>query len=379
VSRAALLTLAALVTCVPAVRGQTSVYGVLGIGMLGDPFGVRARALGGGLGSLDPESALNPAAASGFRVLTASAATTTTWRSYDVAQAVAGGLKDTRFPFAIVGGPIPGQPIGFAVSFSTYADRTFDLTGSDTVTIRGESVSVEDHISSIGTIADVRAALAWTPTPAVRVGAAVHLISGSAHETIQRVFGDTVYAAVSQKQTPDYSGSGYSFGVIVTPTQFLRIGASARNDTRLQATDPLIPTADVELPWTLTAGFLFAPTPVVRWSATGVWQGWAVANQDVSAVAGRRAFDAWSIGSGLELGGAGLVTRLPVRIGAHYRTLPFSPTDEQPHETAFALGSGTSFASGRASLDFALERLMRDGGGASERAWALTFSLTVRP
>lgn len=359
-------------------HAQTSVYGVLGIGMIGQPYGVRARALGGGVGAIDPQSALNPAAAAGFRQLSATASSATTWRSYEVAQTTAGGLQDTRFPFAIVGGPVPGQQIGFAVSLSTYADRTFDLVTSDTLTIRGEDVAVSDRVRSVGTIADVRAALAWEPSPYLRVGLAAHLIGGSAHETVVRQFGDSSYTTLSQAQVPDYGATGFSFGTMITPVPYVRIGASVRNDSRLRATDPLIPTADIELPWTLAAGFIVAPSQGVRWSATGQWQGWKVADVDLRA-GGGRAFDSWSLATGVELGGAGVTDRLPLRVGAHYRTLPFSPTTDQAHELGLALGSGMSFASGRAVIEFSLERLMRDGGGASERAWALAFSLTVRP
>jgi hypothetical protein len=70
---------------------------------------------------------------------------------------------------------------------------------------------------------------------------------------------------------------------------------------------------------------------------------------------------------------------MPVRVGVRYATLAFSPTDQQPHELNFALGTGIVFAERRAIIDVALERTMRDGGGASERAWQLSLMMTVRP
>ncbi len=71
--------------------------------------------------------------------------------------------------------------------------------------------------------------------------------------------------------------------------------------------------------------------------------------------------------------------KIPIRLGFRYAQLPYSPTKQQPHEIDLALGSGLSFAAGRANFEFALERVFRDGGGASERAWQLSFGLLVAP
>ena len=68
-----------------------------------------------------------------------------------------------------------------------------------------------------------------------------------------------------------------------------------------------------------------------------------------------------------------------MRLGFRYATLAFSPTDQQPHEFDLSVGSGIVFAGRRGVIDIALERAMRDGAGASERAWQLSVMMTVRP
>jgi hypothetical protein len=92
------------------------------------------------------------------------------------------------------------------------------------------------------------------------------------------------------------------------------------------------------------------------------------------------AFDTWEVGSGIELGGPeSRASSIPLRLGVRYATLAFSPTDQQPHELNFSIGSGIVFAGRRGVIDVALERAIRDGAGASERAWQLSVMMTVRP
>lgn len=378
-TRAALAAVALALALAAPAAAQSSVYGVLGVGMPGRPGSVRARALGDGVAATDPASAVNPATVAGFGQLGVIASTVTTYRSFDVGGTTASGLRDTRFPFAIVGGPIPGRHFYFAVSFGTYADRTFDLNTADTITLRGASVAIEDRISSVGAVADVRAALAWEPSSKIRVGVAGHLLNGSSRETITRFFADDSYATLAQRRDADYNARGLSVGIVVTPTPELRLGASARTDSRLTATNSLLPTADVSLPWTLSGGFVLAPSPVVRWSGTATLRTWSGANADLEPAGGARAFDTVELGTGIELGGVGSGFQLPLRVGVRYATLPFSPADDQPHDLTLAGGTAFGFAGGRAAIDLAVERVMRDGGGASERAWAVGIALTVRP
>jgi hypothetical protein len=66
-------------------------------------------------------------------------------------------------------------------------------------------------------------------------------------------------------------------------------------------------------------------------------------------------------------------------VGVRYATLPFAPVDEQPHELVLAAGVGGAFAQNRGLVDLAAERVTRSGAGASENAWQLTWTVTVRP
>ena len=171
-----LLTICALAP-IPVIA-QNSVFGVHGIGYPGRPVSARVRALGGGPGVFDARSAINPATISGLGRLVVTASSATSLRNYTSLDSVVADLSETRFPFALIGSSVTTTPISIALSYSGYAERSYDLVTYDSVTIRDELLAVEDRISTIGAVADIRGALAWRIMPRLSVGGAVHVLSG---------------------------------------------------------------------------------------------------------------------------------------------------------------------------------------------------------
>ncbi len=376
----AAVTVGLLMAIGAPLAGQASVYGVLGVGFPGRAVSVHSRGLGGGFDALDPRSAVNPAALVFNGLLTVSGMTETTSRRYEASGVTAEGLRDTRFPVAMIGGQIWGSPLSFGVSYALYAERSFDIQTIDTVRLRDSDVVVTDRLRSDGGITDIRFGLAWSVSERVQVGGAFHLLSGSTRERLQREFDDPEYAPVAQRGDVDYSGTGVSLGVMVTPSRRLRAGLAARRDGRLDVSDPLLPVPEVQLPWSVTAGWTYVPFRLLRWSASATWRSWGRADADASAGLIHQVFDTWEIGSGVEIGGSDIgVSRIPLRLGFRYAQLPFSPTADQARELDFSVGTALAFASNRAIIDAAVERAIRDGGGAVERAWQISLGLTVRP
>ncbi len=369
-----------LATLPSVVEGQASVYGVLGIGFPGRAISVRARALGGSMAAVDAGSATNPAALALNQRLSVSGLSETTSRNYEAGDTSVTGLSDTRFPFAMVAGPIQRSPIAFGVSYALYSERSYDIVTTDTVTVRGEEVAVSDRLKSDGGIADVRAAVAWYLSTRVQFGAGFHFLSGSTREQLEREFENPLYAPVSQRGDVDYAGWGISAGVVVTPVSRLRFGVSARRDSKLNIEDQLLPTIEVQLPWTFGASMTVLPFRAVRWSVSGEFRNWSIASDDVPEATQLSVFDTWELSSGIEIGGPDVgSSAFPFRIGFRYSTLPFSPVGDQPTEIDLSAGSGILFARNRALFEFAVERVLRDGGGASERAWQIAVGLTLRP
>ena len=175
-----------------------------------------------------------------------------------------------------------------------------------------------------------------------------------------------------------YSGFGVSAGVVASPSTKVRLGGSFRVDGRLDRKVGNQEVGQIDLPVTLAGGAEFRPSPVLRVAGTGIWRSWSSAAADLSA-AGTHAFNTFDLGVGVEMGGAPGGPKLPLRLGARYATLPFSPSTDQPTELALSAGTGIRLSSGRAQFDFSVERVMRDGAGAAERAWQLTVGFHVRP
>lgn len=355
---------------------QSSVYGVLGLGFPTDPMGLRARASGGAAAAVDPGSVLNPAAAALFARLTVSMEMEQLTRSHDFAEASASGLNETRFPLGMVGGPVPGTHFFLAGSFSTYLDRTYDISSTDTVTLRGAPVAVSDRVHSRGAVADARLAVAWQVSRVLSIGAGAHVLGGDGQLELQRQFDDPAYVSLQDQVEDSFRGFGVSAGVIVTPLARLRLGAAMRYDGTLERQRDSVLVQTSRLPLTVSGGFTVIATSRLRWSGTGIWRSWSRAAV-AAANTGAQAFDTWSLASGIEVDR--LIGRAPLRLGARYSLLPFSPTTEQPHEVAVALGTGLRFATNRAQFDFTLERAVRQGGGVTEHGWVLGTALVITP
>ena len=375
--RAAMLVVTALLAPGSAAA-QNSVYGLIGIGFPGDPLAVRARSLGGGIGAFDPTSALNPATVAGLERLLAGGAAGTTLRHYTAGDSTVSGLRETRFPFGIFGGPIPSTPLSFALSFSTYAERTYDITTTGTQVLRRDTLEVTDRVASDGAVTDFRGALAFRPWSRLLIGAAFHLLGGSSKLTVGRTFSNQDYAPYVERSYLAFSGTGVSAGVVLLPTSAIELAASARVDGDLAITSGTRSAGSVRLPVSLSGGLRLTPAPGLSLSSTAVRRSWSRAQQDLFAPS--RAFDTWEIGSGIELSrprarGA----TLPLRFGVRYRQLPFSNVATQPSETVITGGTGLLLAGGRASLDASVERFRRSGGGADERGWYFSLGVIIIP
>jgi hypothetical protein len=374
--RVSVAVLSLLLVATGDLAAQVSVYGIRGLGFPGRALNARTRALGGGLAVLDPGSLINPATVASYRSITVQMVAESDFRGYSVDTVSARGLSSTRFPLGQLTGPVANTPFSFALGYAQYTDRSYDLQGTDTITLRGQQVGFDERTTSRGGMADIRAALAYRLGTRLRLGVGAHMLTGSAKLTLSRVFSDPAYQRYRIESEETLRGYGLSVGAVWLPASPLVIGLSVRTDTKATVDVDSVRLGTVDLPVTVVGGFQLTPRRAVRWSASAAWRSWSSASADLDG----RAFDTWELGTGIELGatdagGSGF----PLRVGVRYATLPFSANDQQPHELDVAFGLGVAMAGGRGLVDLALERAMRRGAGASENAWQFLWTVTIRP
>ena len=348
-----------------SLSAQDSQFGIRGLGTPGRWESVRSRSTGGAFAPFDPLSPLSEAGLADVPQLTATAMETASYRDAAVA-GTATKLRATRFPLFNVVGRVHRR-LALAAGFTTYLDRTWDVTLRDSSLLRGTLERYTDEVTSDGSIADLRLAAASRLSRRIALGAGLHLLSGSTRETAERRFDDTTFHTVQQLAEVRYSGVGVSGSLLLGVLPGLSVTGWVRADSRLRATVADTTSANTDLPRMAGGGMLFSPSPSVRFGGSAVWRGWARA--------GAGAFDPWSWSAGAEIGAG----HVPLRFGVRGGQLPFGPGPTAPTEFAAAAGTGRAFAQGRALLDVGVERLERRGGGLTERVWTALVGITVRP
>jgi hypothetical protein len=379
--RALAVFVLATVALATTVAGQSSQFGIRGLGIPMRPYSPRATATGGAFGLFDLESSVNPAAIAPALQFTSLLTTNQSFRSSTNPFGSASG-RDARFPQIIAAGPIGGTPLAAAISVSGYTDRSFSLGTEDTLLLRGVPVAVFDTMSSSGGLTDLRVAVAWRASRTFHVGLAGHAIPGNNRIENRRAFADSSYASAVERNELSYLGFGVSGGLTWQVDPRLTVAGVVRTDGHARVERDTARIATTDLPLSLAAGILWQPS--LRFSAALAYQrrGWSAADADIRAQGGIGAEDAQEISLGIELvRDARNPAHRPLRFGVHYATLPFPlQAGRQAREIGLAAGTGFRFTGGRGGVDLALQQLFRsDGEGFTERATVITLGVSIRP
>ncbi len=373
---------ALLVLLLPAaLAAQSSIFGVRGLGLPGRPITAKSRSLGGSSAIFDAESGINPAAVGQLRGVSAGFTLSPAWRHWET-PAGSASLKETRFPLMTLAGPVPGGRIGLGISFGSYADRDFKLVSTDTVLIRGQPVGVNDTLTSLGGMNELRAAGSLSLGPTTTIGVAVHWITGSNRLEARRTFADTTFASLRQRSELSYQGVGFSLGLMHAFSPTLQGALVVRSDGKASVDRDSSSAYTVDLPYTFGAGLLLRPSPRLSLTTSGSFRTWSAANSDLQAQGAPGAQNTIELSLGAEYArNSRRVSNFPLRLGVRYATLPFPVTASgKPREFSLSAGTGFRFAQDRAAVDLALEQAWRSEGSAyKERVFGLILGLTVRP
>lgn len=376
--RRALFVLALAI--VPSAGAQSAQFGARGLGYPGRALAVRAIGTGGAFGLFDPESSQNPAALASVLNLTSVFTITQGFRTVESPAGTA-SVRDTRFPQLMVAGPVRRFLAALGFSFSNYASRDFTLATSETIDQRGVPVNVSDTLSSRGGLNDFRIAGAYRFGTQWAVGGGFHIISGSNRLTSTRIFDDPNYLSSRQRSELSFAGVGVSVGVTRQFSPNFAVSAMARSDGHVNMDRDSARVGTIDLPYTVGLGLHWRPSPQLDLAGQALVRTWSGANSDLLALGGTGAQNTVEAAVGAEYASdPKRPYRRPIRLGAHYATLPFPLlAGQHGREFGVSAGSGVRFAQQRAGLDLALEHVWRSEGPYSENGFILSLGISVRP
>ena len=376
--------LAALVCCTASFATRGEAQGALSLQGLGYPTGqlsARAEGTGGGVADFDALSLVSPAAIAGVGSAALFFQYSPEFRRVTTAS---GTAKTTTARFPLAAGMLPmGQSWTLGLSSSTFLDRSLETSLTRTQIVGDtatDTVTVTERTRILGAINDVRLALAWSRTPAFRIGFGAHVFTGSNRIIFSQLFPDSAqFLSTSQSGRISYAGFAGSVGIEVHPSRAVGFALSGRKggDLRAESGDTAIGSA--RLPDHYSASVTYEGITGASISARVAHDGWSsLASLSSSGI---QAFDGWDTGVGLEASGPRILQRIiTVRAGGRFRTLPFGLNGQKVSETSFAAGLGVPLTRERAALDFALQRASRSAGSdVKERGFILSFGLRVSP
>lgn len=379
--------LACMLTPVTAIgQGNLSTQG---FGYPPGQLSARGLATGGAVAEVDPQAPVNPAAPMLWGATVLFGQYDPEFRRVDVPGSGSSRTMTARFPGVGVSFLL-GTRAAAGLNVSTFLDRTWSTRFDHEQVIGTDTVTGTNVLTSEGSIADIRVALAYAITPRISFGIGGHFFSGENRFIHQQTFPDTVrFSGMLESSDVSYGGMGISAGFEARIRRSWQIGASARTggDLTAESGDTTLSTARVPLRY--GAGVTYSGLQGAQLSARASFEEWSslqsLGSENVTA------FDSWDFGVGADVTGPRIGRRvITVRAGARHRTLPFGVRGQRVEELAFSAGLGIPISVDRATLDFGIARATRDAGtvstpdspagvDVSETAYILSFGIRVRP
>jgi hypothetical protein len=374
-----LVTAVALIGCTVAPRPALAQAALSMLGF-GYPLGgqsARSLSSGASLSDVDPQTPLNPASI----VLNSRAQA---YGQYEPEfRTVSGGGRDTktttsRFPLFMVTGH-QGKAT-FALSFSSFMDRSWTNTYADTQQVGSERLASTVVTQSIGGIAEARGAMAWSFSEKVHLGIAAHLYPGDNTVTVGRIFSDSSRAgSFSVTNRFAFSGTAVSLGAVVLPGAHFILAGDVRFGGELaMRIDSATKVGQGTVPFRYGLSASYDGVPGAVFSARFAADKWSDLHGLGSATLGLK--DATDMSVGTEIAGPKIAgSAVLLRAGYRSRGLPFSYGTNPVNESSVSGGAGIPLIGGRANVDVGLTRATRTAGGISEKAWLVSIGVGIRP
>ena len=363
--------------CAFSAHAQSNLS-VQGFGYSAGQFSSRAQGTGGAIAESDPFSPVNPASIGVFPSRILFFQMEPEFRSVTSSR---GTERTSTARYPNVFGALPvGSNWVISLGSSTLLDRT-----STTSFRTSQLVSLIDTVPMTttyqidGAMNDVRLAAAWVPKPWARFGLGLHAITGRNLISLTQAFDDTVrFSSFAEQIIIGFRGSAISTGFQLVSNS-LSASGSARWGGALSTSvgDTVLSRARVPNRFGAALAYTGIKNSVV--SVRSAYTNWSAL--EGLGTPGLVAVDGWDTSLGADLAGPRISNRIIfLRAGLRTRTLPYEAAGKTVTENSISGGLGTTFGNGRVLTDLALIRSMRDANiDATERAWTLSFGISVRP
>jgi hypothetical protein len=370
----AVVALAVLSPSAGTAQGALSVLG------FGYPVGGQSsRSLGTGtsLSDLDPQSPVNPASI----VLSARSQIYFQFEP-EIRSVTAGGsavsTTTERFPLFMITGH--QSRATFALSFSSFTDRTWANSYPDTQVIGTERLPSTVLTQSEGGISDARLAFSWSFSDDFHAGIGLHVFPGQDRVVSGRSFPDSTKAgSFTLANNYEFSGSAASLGFVALPAKHLLLSGDLRIGGSIVmrlGDSTIVGRGKIPLKAGFTAAYDGIPGSIFslrvgtdRWSDL---KGLGTSSLGLQ--------DATDVAFGTEIAGPRMSgSALLIRGGIRSRGLPYTYGSASAHETALSGGVGLPLFGGRSILDLGLVHASRTAGSVNESAWLVSVGFGVRP
>lgn len=362
---------------VPARAQAQAALSILGFGYPLGGQSARSLSSGTSLAGIDPQTSVNPAAivlnarAQGYAQFEPEFRTVS-------AGAISAKTTTSRFPLFMVTGR-QGRAT-FALSFSSFMDRTWGNTYADTQTVGTERLASTVVTSSVGGISDSRLAFAWTFSEKFHIGTAVHLYPGQNRVSVGRAFDDSSNAGSFQTSgSYTFSGTALSLGSVYSPGAHLILSGDLRlGGTMSMRSDDSSVVGSGKVPLRLGVSATFDGIPGAVVSGRVSRDRWTdLAGMGLSTLGLN---DATDIAIGTEITGPRMgANAVLIRAGYRSRGLPFTYGTSPVNEKSASGGVGVPVFGGRTMIDLGVVRATRTSANISEKAWLLSVGVGIRP
>ena len=376
------LLLAGTILAVPAIASAQGTLSTQGFGYPTAGMSTRSLGTGGAITDLDPLSPTNPAAIPSIGGGAAYVQMEPEFRQLDVGAATQND-RIARHPLATIAFPVRSNIMAGADALQLSRPQLRDERAPRGDLSAPRLLPTTNFFKSDGAIADVRAAIAWTPRSWIRLGVGGHQIMGDNRLRSTQLFDDSArFAAIIDTSTITYVGTAVSAGATLFIKNTVGLAASYRKGDSMSVkhADTTLSKANVPDRMSVSLAYIgirgttiAARTSKETWTEMRGLGSPTLPINDTWDYERRRRRARSSIGAARDPGACGCaLAHAPVRTAT-------SEITRRPRRSGSAPCSLAAASRSTSTGIRAIREPVSSDSELRETAWTLSTGLTIRP